>query len=97
MVKLCHKIQINVISLVNWVSFGQYFQVVFRDETQALNSALEGALYEENVNLYWNFAKGTTAKAQGTTAIAAILVLCVIPANAISKMAAMAKEHAVCC
>ncbi len=46
---------------------------------QALNFALEGARqfsyckghsYEENVNLYWNFAKGTTAKAQGTTAVA---------------------------
>ncbi len=50
---------------------------------QALNFALERArqfssgkqvrgqaLYEENVNLYLNFARGTTAKAQGTTAIA---------------------------
>ncbi len=25
---------------------------------------------EENVNLYWNFAEGTTAEAQGTTATA---------------------------
>ena len=25
--------------------------------------------FEENVNLCWDFAKGTTAKAQGTTAI----------------------------
>ena len=42
---------------------------------QALNFALEGAqqfspgkghFYEENVNLYLNFAKGITAKAQGT-------------------------------
>ena len=24
---------------------------------------------EENVNSFWNFAQGTTAKAQGTTAI----------------------------
>ncbi len=48
--------------------------------TQALNFALEGAQQfffpvrghscEEYVNLYWNFAKGTTTKAQGTTAIA---------------------------
>ncbi len=46
---------------------------------QALNFALEGArqfstgkghFYEENVNLYWNLAKCTTAKAKGTTAIA---------------------------
>ena len=29
-----------------------------------------GHIYEENVNLCWNFAKGTTAKAQGTTALA---------------------------
>ena len=27
-------------------------------------------LYEENVKLCWNFAKGTTAKAQGIMAIA---------------------------
>ena len=42
---------------------------------QVLNFALEGAeqyspgkehFYEENVNLYLNFAKGITAKAQGT-------------------------------
>ena len=46
---------------------------------QALEFALEGAqkflsdkgqLYEENLILHWNFAKGTTAKAKGTTAIA---------------------------
>ena len=45
---------------------------------QALNCVLEGAqefssgkghCYEENVNLNWKFAKGTTAKAQGTTTI----------------------------
>ena len=48
---------------------------------QAFNIALERAqqfpfgkglrlLYsKESVNLYWNFAKGTTAKAQDTTAI----------------------------
>ena len=30
----------------------------------------KGALYEDNLNLYCNFAKGTTAKAQGTAAIA---------------------------
>ena len=43
-----------------------------------LNFALEGAqfssgnghFYELNVKLYWNLAGGTTAKAQGTTAIA---------------------------
>ena len=50
---------------------------------QALNFALEvegaqqfpsgkGAKFcEGKVNLYWNFSKGTTAKAQGTVAIAA--------------------------
>ena len=26
----------------------------------------KGHFFEENVSLYWNFAKGTTAKAQGT-------------------------------
>ena len=30
-------------------------------------SLCKGALYEENVSLRWNFAKGTAAKAQGTT------------------------------
>ena len=30
----------------------------------------KGALCEDNLNLYLNFAKGTTAKAQGTMAIA---------------------------
>ena len=48
-------------------------------EKQALNFDLEGALqfsfgkghfYEKSVNLYLNFAKGTTERAQGTTAIA---------------------------
>ena len=33
-------------------------------------SSGEGQFYQENVNFYWNLAKGTTAKAQGTTAIA---------------------------
>ena len=46
---------------------------------QALNLALEGVqqfpsgkghLYKEKVTLYRNLAKGTTAKAQGITAIA---------------------------
>ena len=46
---------------------------------QALNFALEGAqqllsskehLYEDSLNLYCNFAKGTTAKAQGITVTA---------------------------
>ena len=43
-----------------------------------MNFVLEGAqqfpsgkghFYETNVNLYWNFAKGTKAKPQGTKAI----------------------------
>ena len=47
--------------------------------SQALNFVPEGAqklssfkghFFEEIVNLYWNFAKGTPAKAQGTMAIA---------------------------
>ncbi len=42
---------------------------------QALNFALEGAQQfssgkGHNVNFYWNLTEGTTAKAQGTTAIA---------------------------
>ena len=48
------------------------------DGRQTLNFAPKGAeqfsfgkepFYEESVNLYWNFAKGSTAKAQGTTGI----------------------------
>ena len=33
-------------------------------------SSGKGHFYEENVNTYWNFAKGTTSIAQGTTAVA---------------------------
>ena len=33
-------------------------------------SSGKGYLYLKKVNLYWNFGKGTTANAQGTTAIA---------------------------
>ena len=35
---------------------------------QALNFILEGYFFEENVKLHWKYAKGTIAKAQGTTA-----------------------------
>ena len=33
-------------------------------------SSGKGHFYQESVNLYWTFVKGTTAEAQGTTAIA---------------------------
>ena len=35
-----------------------------------LDSVGKGHFYEESVNFYWNFVKGTTAKAQGIMAIA---------------------------
>ena len=38
--------------------------------SKALNVNFEGALYEENAYLCLSFAKGTTAKAQGTATIA---------------------------
>ena len=53
------------------------------DGRQTLNFAPKGAeqfsfgkepFYEESVNLYWNFAKGSTAKAQGTTGIVVSVV-----------------------
>ena len=57
------------------VSLWNNVQACLWQGMQALNFALEGAqqfspgkghFYEENVNLYLNFAKGITAKAQGT-------------------------------
>ena len=54
--------------IIKLINYGIYFE----KDTQASNFALEGGNHGENVKfvMYLYFAKGTTAKAQGTMATA---------------------------
>ena len=44
------------------------------DGVEQFFSKKKGTSMRENVNLHWNFPKGTTAKAKGTMAIAVVSI-----------------------